>query len=80
MEYFVELCYNLVRFSSIRIYDFNATFLKGSTFHMNYIKRMHIHGLKRFVDFDLKFNPKMNIIVGENEIGKSTILEALKVI
>lgn len=29
MEYFVEMCYNLVRFSSVRIYDFNAVFSKG---------------------------------------------------
>jgi predicted ATP-dependent endonuclease of OLD family len=47
---------------------------------MKYIERMHIEGLKKFERLDITFNPHMNIIVGENEAGKSTILEAIKIV
>lgn len=47
---------------------------------MKYIEKMHIEGLKKFERLDVKFNPNMNIIVGENEAGKSTILEAIKIV
>ncbi|MBC1945377.1 AAA family ATPase [Listeria booriae] len=47
---------------------------------MNHIKRMHIHGLKKFKDIDIEFNEKTNILVGENESGKSTILEAINIV
>lgn len=41
---------------------------------MNYIKTMRIIGFKKFKDTKINFNEL--IIVGENEAGKSTILEA----
>ena len=44
---------------------------------MNYIKSLHIEGFKKFKNLDVQFNEHMNIIVGENEAGKSTILDAL---
>ncbi|EAD6954983.1 DUF2813 domain-containing protein, partial [Listeria monocytogenes] len=47
---------------------------------MNHIKRMHIKGLKKFKDIDIEFNEKINILVGENESGKSTILEAINIV
>ncbi len=47
---------------------------------MKYIEELHIEGLKKFGRFDVVFNPHMNIIVGENEAGKSTILEAIKIV
>ncbi len=47
---------------------------------MNYIKSIHIEGLKKFKLLDIKFNEHMNILVGENEAGKSTILEAIKIV
>lgn len=47
---------------------------------MNYIKSLHIEGFKKFTLFDVTFNEHMNILVGENEAGKSTILDALKVV
>lgn len=48
--------------------------------NMNYIKSLHIEGFKRFVTLDVIFNEHMNILVGENEAGKSTILDALKTV
>lgn len=47
---------------------------------MKYIEQVHIEGLKRFGKLDIAFNPHMNIIVGENEAGKSTVLEAIKIV
>ncbi|MBR5902085.1 AAA family ATPase [bacterium] len=47
---------------------------------MNHIKSLTINGFKKFKDFQINFNESMNILVGENESGKSTILEAIKVV
>lgn len=41
---------------------------------------MHIEGFKKFENIDITFNDKMNILVGENEAGKSTILEAIRLV
>lgn len=47
---------------------------------MKNIKRMNIVGLKKFEKFTIEFNNDMNIIIGDNESGKSTILEALNIV
>ena len=47
---------------------------------MNYIKSLHIEGFKKFISLDVQFNEHMNILVGENEAGKSTILDAIKTV
>ena len=47
---------------------------------MSYIKSLHIKGFKKFFSLDVQFNEHMNILVGENEAGKSTILDALKIV
>ncbi len=48
---------------------------------MPYIKKIDYEGgFKRFEELDLEFNESTNIIVGENEKGKSTILEAISII
>lgn len=47
---------------------------------MNFIKSLHIEGFKKFAALDVVFNEHMNILVGENEAGKSTILDALKTV
>ena len=47
---------------------------------MNHIKSLHIEGFKKFVSLDVEFNEHMNILVGENEVGKSTILDAIKTV
>lgn len=47
---------------------------------MNHIKSLHIEGFKKFVRFDVLFNEHMNILVGENEAGKSTILESINIV
>ncbi len=42
-----------------------------------FIQKVHIVNFKKFRDFTIVLNPKVNIIVGNNEEGKSTILEAI---
>lgn len=41
------------------------------------IRNIVIHNYKLFEDFELPLNEDLNIIVGDNETGKSTILEAI---
>jgi ABC-type lipoprotein export system ATPase subunit len=47
---------------------------------VNYIKQLEIKGLWGLFNVNLKLNPDVNIIVGENGTGKSTILMILKMI
>lgn len=47
---------------------------------MNFIKSLHIRGFKKFLSLDVEFNEHMNILVGENEAGKSTIMDAIKTV
>ena len=41
------------------------------------IKRIVLHNFKKFKDFSADFGDGKNIIVGENETGKSTLLTAI---
>lgn len=42
------------------------------------VERLKIHNYKCFKEFEIEFNDGISIIVGDNEEGKSTILEALQ--
>jgi predicted ATPase len=42
------------------------------------ILSIHIRNFKIFDKFDIHLNPDLNILVGDNEAGKSTILEAVE--
>lgn len=44
---------------------------------MIYVEKVKIHNFKCFENFEIYFKQSLNIIVGNNEEGKSTILEAL---
>ena len=41
------------------------------------LKKLHIHNFKKYQDFNIDFNEKCNIIIGDNEAGKSSILQAI---
>ncbi|MEU0265200.1 AAA family ATPase [Nocardioides sp. NPDC006303] len=41
------------------------------------IEKIIIRGYRKFADIEIKPRPKMNIVVGDNETGKSTLLEAI---
>lgn len=47
---------------------------------MNRIKSIHIQGFKKFTNLFVEFNEHLNVIVGENEAGKSTVLEAIQIL
>ena len=48
---------------------------------MGSISSLYIYGLKKFKEMEIhEFNKHMNVFVGENEAGKSTILEAIKIV
>ena len=42
-----------------------------------HMTRVYINGFKRFTKLDLQLNPTFNVIVGDNETGKSSLLEAM---
>lgn len=44
------------------------------------ITKIKLHNFKRFRDLTLDVNPDMNIFVGDNESGKSTILQAIDLV
>lgn len=44
------------------------------------IERLKIKGYKRFKDFEMDFNKRFNVIIGDNESGKSTVLEAIDIV
>ncbi|MHC4170148.1 MAG: AAA family ATPase, partial [Planctomycetota bacterium] len=45
-----------------------------------YIERVKIEGFKTFDKFDLDLNQNLNIIAGDNETGKTTLLEAIHLV
>lgn len=47
---------------------------------MNHIKSLSIKGFKKFTSLKVRFNEHTNILVGENEAGKSTILDAIRTV
>ena len=47
---------------------------------MGHIKNLRIIGFKRFTDFYINLNENTNIFVGDNEAGKSTIIEAIDIL
>lgn len=47
---------------------------------MGHIKNIRIKGFKKFSDFSVDFNRGVNILVGNNEAGKSTIIEAIDIL
>ena len=42
------------------------------------ITKVHINGYKKFKNFSFIPNERINILVGANDSGKSTLLEAIK--
>ena len=49
-----------------------------NTGNATYIERIEIEGLWGRFDVDWKLNPDVNVLIGKNGTGKTTILEAIK--
>jgi len=47
---------------------------------MGYIKKLKVVNFKKFNTFSVDFNDNINILVGDNESGKSSIIEAINYI
>lgn len=45
---------------------------------MRCIKKLRVKNFKKFADETFEFNDDINILVGDNECGKSTVLEAIE--
>ena len=46
---------------------------------MGYIRKIKLHNFRRFQNLSLEFNDNLNVLIGDNESGKSTILEAINI-
>ena len=44
------------------------------------IKGLVLRNFKRFKELELEFDPELNILVGGNEAGKSSVLQALDIV
>lgn len=44
------------------------------------IKRLILKNFKRFRNLELEFDPELNILVGGNEAGKSSVLQAIDIV
>lgn len=47
---------------------------------MKYIKRLKLENFKRFETFAVDFDDNINILVGDNESGKSSLIEAINLV
>ena len=44
------------------------------------ITKLKLHNFRRFLEFGVDFNDEMNLLIGDNESGKSSILQALDLV
>jgi len=49
-------------------------------YNMYTIKKFILHNFKRFRDLEIDLNPEKNIFIGDNESGKSSILQAIELV
>ena len=47
---------------------------------MTYILKAKIKNFKKFREYEVQFDPKRNILIGDNEAGKSSILTAIELV
>jgi len=47
---------------------------------MSYIKSITLKNFKRFDEFSVEFDPELNLLIGDNEAGKSSILLAIDLV
>ena len=44
------------------------------------IKSIHITNFRSHIDFEMEFNQGLNVIIGENDAGKTTLIDSLKIL
>ena len=45
-----------------------------------FLNKIKLHNYKRFQDFEVEFNEELNLLIGDNEAGKSSILSAIDIV
>jgi predicted ATP-binding protein involved in virulence len=55
---------------------FNFSTRKNSNFNNIFIDSMKVYDFKQFNSFEIDFSKQINIIIGQNAIGKTTLLQA----
>jgi len=43
-----------------------------------HLARVHVQNFRNFRDFEATFLPGLNVIVGENNVGKTNLLDAIR--
>lgn len=46
---------------------------------MVYVKKIKLHNFKKFADNEFYFDKRLNVVVGQNDSGKSSILQAIDI-
>ena len=44
------------------------------------IKTIHIKNFRSLKDFQMDFNEGLNVIIGENDAGKTSIIDSIKIL
>ena len=47
---------------------------------MMYLSKIHIRGFKGFSNFQLPLKSGLNVLIGENAVGKSCIIDAIRLL
>ena len=60
------------------IFEKTLSFFGGND--MKLIEKIKLQNFKRFETFEVEFDKNINIFIGDNEAGKSTILSAIDIV
>ncbi len=47
---------------------------------MKTITKIQLRNFKKYQEFNVDFDPELNLLIGDNEAGKSTILTAIELV
>lgn len=65
----------------VEIFQNGKSLLQGNNTYMSiFITKIKLYNFRRFREFVIEPNTKNNILIGDNESGKSTILEAIDLV
>ena len=53
--------------------------LGGAYFTAMYLSKVQIKGFRNFSDFEVEFREGLNVLVGENNIGKTNLFDAIRI-
>ena len=69
---------NFINLNNLKTSLNQAFFLDKKTFNFNlHINKIEIQNFKQYENFSIDFSNKINIIIGQNSTGKTTLLQAI---